>query len=953
MSVERAGPSRIRRHAGLERQSLASHRNRSIGSRCTISVGPMAGQHLLRGREPECATLDRLLDAARGGESRALVLRGEPGVGKTALMDYAISSVPDLRVLRAVGVESEMELAFASLQQLCLPMLDRLERLPDPQADALGVAFGLRGGQAPNRLLVALATLTLLSEAAEERPLLCAVDDAQWLDGASALALAFVARRLLAEPLAILFVTRDPIEALRGLPELVLDGVGDDDARLLLASAIPGLLDERIHETIIAEARGNPLALLELPRGFTPAELAGGFALAEARPLADRIEQSFLRRAQSLPPPSQRLLLTAAAEPLGDVALLWRAAERLGVGPDAVGPGEAAGLIEVGARVRFRHPLVRSATYRAATPQDRREVHHALAEATDSDADPDRRAWHRAHAAGGLDEAVAGDLERSADRAHSRGGVAAKAAFLERAAELTPDSARRGARALAAAQAKLEAGASEAARALLATAELTPLDDLQRARLLRLHAQIVFALRRGSDAPPLLLDAAKRLVSLDPELARETCLEALAAAIFAAGGGVNRTDVLHVVRAAPPASQPATAIDLLLNGIATLVTQGYAAAVPPLREALEAFRQDNGESPATNRWVWLACRVAADLWEHEIWDELAARAVRRARETGALNVLPMAASYRAGAHVHAGEYAEASALLEEASAITEATHTALLVQAKPMVAAYFGKEAEALELIEAGRRDATARGQGYALSLIECANALLSNGLGRYEEALAAAQRACAQDELSLYALALIELVEAAVRSGRPQLADTALERLGERTRASGTEWALGIEARSRALLTDGPSAEPLYVDAVERLARGRLAPHRARAQLVYGEWLRRENRRADARKQLRAAHDTLSGIGAEAFAERARRELLATGETVRRRTDDARGSLTPQEAQIARLARDGLSNPEIGAQLFLSPRTVQYHLHKVFLKLGITSRNQLGRFPSARLSPA
>jgi DNA-binding CsgD family transcriptional regulator len=906
---------------------------------------------ILRGRESECAILARLLDAVRAGESRVLVLRGEPGVGKTALMDYAISSAPDLRVLRAVGVESEMELAFASLQQLCLPMLDRLERLPGPQQDALGVAFGLRGGQAPNRLLVALAALTLLSDAAEEQPVLCVVDDAQWLDGESALALAFVARRLLAEPLAIAFVTREPIEALRGLPELVLDGVGDDDARLLLASAIPGPLDERVHETIIAEARGNPLALLELPRGLTPAELAGGFALAEAQPLSDRIQQIFLRRAQSLPPRSQRVLLTAAAEPLGDVALLWRAAERLEVGPDAVEPAEAAGLIEVGARVRFRHPLVRSATYRAATPHDRREVHHALAEATDRDADPDRRAWHRAHAAGGLDEAVAGDLERSADRAHSRGGVAAKAAFLARAAELTPAAARRGERALAAAQAKLEAGAPEAAHALLATAELTPLDDLQRARLQRLRAQIAFAIRRGSDAPPLLLDAAKRLASLDPELARETCLEALAAAIFA-GGSVNGRDVLHVVRAPPPASQPA-AIDLLLNGLATQVTQGYAAAVPPLREALEAFRQDDGDSPATNRWFWLACRIAADLWEHEIWDELAARGVRRARETGALNVLPIAASYRAGVHVHAGEYAEASALLDEASAITQATHTASLVEAKQMVAAYLGNEAEALELIEVGRRDATARGQGYALSMVECANALLSNGLGRYEEALAAAQRACAQDELSLFALALIELVEAAVRSGRPQVAAAALERLSERTRASGTEWALGIEARSRALLTDGPSAEPLYKEAVERLARGRLAPHLARAQLVYGEWLRRENRRVDAREQLRAAHDTLSRIGADAFAERARRELLATGETARRRTDDARASLTPQEAQIARLARDGLSNPAIGTQLFLSPRTVQYHLHKVFLKLDISSRNQLGRIPPSRLSAA
>ena len=663
----------------------------------------------------------------------------------------------------------------------------------------------------------------------------------------------------------------------------------------LLAVGIPGPLDERVRERIIAETRGNPLALLELPRGLSPAELAGGFALPDARPLADRIERSFLRRVASLPPHSQRLLLTAAAEPVGDVTLLWRAAERLEVGPDAVAPAEAAGLIELGARVRFRHPLVRSAIYRAAAPPERWEVHRALAEATDPEEDPDRRAWHRAHSVAGLDEVVAGELERSADRARSRGGVAAMAAFLERAAELTPDPARRGARALAAAQAKLEAGAPEAAHALLATAELTPLDELQSARLQRLRAQIAFALRRGSDAPPLLLDAAKRLVPLDPELARETCLEALAAATFA-GRGVNGRDVLQVVRAAPPASQPPAAVDLLLNGLASRATEGYAAGVAPLREALEAFRQDDGNDPVNNRWLWLACRIAADLWEHEIWDELATSGVRRAREAGALSVLPIAASYRAGVHVHAGEYAEASALLEEAHAITQATRTALLTQARQMVAAWRGDEAEALALIEAGRQDATARGQGMALSMIECAEAVLCNGLGRYDEALLAAQRACAQDELSLYALALVELVEAAVRCNEPKVASAALERLSERTRASGTEWALGIEARSRAMLADSRAAELLYEEAVARLARGRLAPHLARAQLVYGEWLRRENRRVDAREQLRAAHDTFDGIGAEAFADRARRELLATGETVRRRIDETRDVLTPRK---------------------------------------------------------
>ena len=912
----------------------------------------MATQITLRGRDAECAALDGLLDAVRRGESRSLVIRGEPGVGKTALLEYVISAAPDLRVLRAVGIESEMELAFAALHQLCAPMLDRLEHLPRPQQEALCVAFGLSGGDAPDRFVIGLAVLSLLSEVAEEQPLLCVVDDAQWLDEASALALAFVARRVFAESVGVVFVTRESSPHLSGLPELVLEGIADGDARLLLASAIRGRLDERVRDRILAETRGNPLALLELPRGLSPAELAGGFGLPDARPLADRIEQSFLRRLQSLPADAQRLLLTAAAEPVGDVTLLWHAAEQLGVGTDGIAAAEESGLIELGARVRFRHPLVRSAIYRGAPLHDRREVHRALAEVTDPEADPDRRAWHRAHSTAGLDEAVADELERSANRAQARGGLPAAAAFLERAAELTPDPARRGERALAAARAKLEAGAPEAADALVTTAELTPLDELQSAQLQRLRAQIAFALRRGGDAPPLLLDAAKRLVSLDPQLARETCLEALAAAIFA-GSVVDGRDMLQVVRAAPPESQRPAAIDLLLNGLATWATDGYAAGVAPLRAALEAFRQDDGKDPANDRWLWLACRIAADLWEHEIWEELATSGVRRARETGALSVLPMAASYRAGVHVHAGEYAEAWALLEESYAITQATGTGLLVQARPIVAAYRGNEAEASALIEATRQEAAARGAGMALSMIECANAVLLNGLCRYEEALAAAERACAQDELSMYALALVELVEAAVRSERPQIAAAAVERLGERTRASGTEWALGLDARSRALATEGPAAGALYEEAVERLAHGRLAPHLARAQLVYGEWLRREKRRVDAREQLRAAHDTFSRIGAEAFAERTRRELVATGETARKRTADTREALTAQEAQIARLARDGLSNPEIGAQLFISHRTVQYHLHKVFTKLDITSRNQLGRVPPTRLNVA
>jgi hypothetical protein len=664
-------------------------------------MAPRDRPRALLGRRSECETLDRLLRSVRSGQSRVLVLRGEAGVGKTALLGYVVEQAWGWRIVRAAGVQSEMELAFAGLHQLCGSMLDGLGGLPGPQRDALREAFGLEDGGAPDRFLVALAVLSLLAETAEARPLVCVIDDVQWLDRASRQALAFVARRLLAEPIAMVFAVREPGDAneLAGLPELFVDGLGDRDARKVLASGISGPLDTRVRDRIVAETRGNPLALLELPRGLTPAELAGGFGLPDRGPLSGRIERSFLRRFESLPRDSRWLLVTAAAEPIGDVTLLWRALDRIGIAPEAVGPAEATGLIELGARVRFRHPLVRSAIYRAAAAPARQQVHHALAEATDPEADPDRRAWHRAHATAGLDEEVARELELSADRAKGRGGVAAAAAFLERAAELSPDPAHRGARALAAAQAKLEAGAPEAADALLSTAELAPLDELQRARLQMLRAQIAFAVRHGSDAPSLLLDAARRLVSLDAALAREACLEALAAAIFA-DGLENTRDARALARDAAPAARPPEPRDLLLDGLATRVAEGYAAAVTPLRKALEAFGRADDADTADNRWLWLACRVASDLWDHTTWEALATRGLRLARESGALSILPMAGSYRAGVHVHAGQYRAAWTLLEEASAVTHATGATPLVQAKPILAAWQGHEEEALALIE-------------------------------------------------------------------------------------------------------------------------------------------------------------------------------------------------------------------------------------------------------------
>ncbi|WP_455644504.1 ATP-binding protein [Nocardia gamkensis] len=902
----------------------------------------------LRGRQNECEPLDRLLVEVRSGTGRVLVLRGEAGIGKTALIEYLIRRAADCRIARAAGVESQMELAFAGLHQLCAPMMDHLDRISEPQREALAVAFGLSAGSVPDRFLVGLAVLSLLAEAAEDQPLICVVDDAQWLDRVSAQTLAFVARRLLAERVALVFSVRTPPadpdeDPLAGLPELPIRGLRDSDARALLVSAIPGRLDDRVIDRIVSEARGNPLALLELPRGLTGAELGGGFGRPDVRPVATRIEQSFLRRIEALPGPARRLLLAAAAEPIGDLALLRRAAERLGAGAEAAAAAESSGLIEFGAQVRFRHPLVRSAAYRAADPGERRDVHRALAEATDPAADPDRRAWHRASATVEPDEEVAGELERSAARAQARGGVAAAAAFLRRATGLTPDPGTRGTRALAAAQAAFEAGSPEAAIELLTAAEMGPLDELQRGRLARLRAQIVFARRRGGEALPLLLDAARRMEIRSPEQARETYLEAIGSAVFA--GRLNGADGLRVVAETARAAVPglrARSVDALLEGLTARFADGYVQGAKPMWRALRAFRGPGADNDDVMRWLWLTWPAAADLWADEAWHELTTRAVRTARDTGALNFLPLALTYRAAVHLYAGEFDVATALVEEADALTEATGNSPLGYTALLLVAWRGADPQAQRTIEAGVQKATAWGEGRTIGTGNHLLAVLHNGRGQYQAALASAERACAHDDLASVGHALAELVEAGVRTDAHAAARAALRRLERRAQASGTEWALGMLARSRALLSTGETAESSYREAVERISRSRVTVHLARTHLVYGEWLRRENRRADAREQLRTAYEMLHRFGAEAFAERARRELLATGESVRRGAVEVSDALTAQETQIARLAGDGLTNSEIGAELFISPRTVEWHLRKVFTKLDLTSRKEL-----------
>ena len=901
---------------------------------------------MLVDRRTERAALDSLIASAREGIGRALILRGEPGIGKTALLEYAIESASGFQIARAGGVESEMELAFAALHQLCAPALDRLERLPGPQRDALGVAFGLRAGDVPDRFLVGLAVLSLLSEVAGERPLLCVVDDAQWLDRASAQALAFVARRLLAEQVAVIFAVREPGEEFTGLREQLVQGLDDTDARALLGSFLRVPVDEQVRERILAEMRGNPLALVELPRGLTPEELAGGFGVLSTRGLPDRIEQAFLRRYEALPPAAKQLSLVAAAEPTGDPMLVWRAAGRLGIRPDAALAAEADGLLVIGAPVMFRHPLVRSAVYGAAAPQERRTVHRALAEATDPEADPDRRAWHLAEAAPGPDEEAAAELERSAGRARARGGVAAAAAFLDRAVALTLDPALRADRALAAADAKRQVAAFEAALGLLATAEAGPLGERQRARADLLRGQIAFVFRRGMDAPLLMLKAARQFEPLDVETARATYLEALSTAVYAGrlaiGGGAR--EVAEAVRWAPASPQPAYGPDLLLDGLALLITEGYAAGAPVLKQALQAFRSEHISNVETAPWAWLAAHAAVILWDSEAWRLLSDRQVSLARDAGALVVLSAALNTLALVLIRTGDFAAAAALVAEREEMIEAAggQFHLYPFGAVQLTAWQGDEAKTTALIEASLTEAVSRGAGLALGSIDCTTAVLYNGLGRYEKALAAAQQASEHPQELLSTLFLPELIEAAVRSGQAARAAEALDRLVETTRASGTDWALGTEARSRALLGSNQAAEDLYREAIDRLGRTGLRIELARARLLYGEWLRRQRRRGDARDQLRVAYEIFVAAGAGAFAERTRMELRATGERAPKRTAQTQDALTAREAHIARLAGQGASNPEIAAQLYISPATVAYHLRKVFAALGISSRSQL-----------
>jgi DNA-binding CsgD family transcriptional regulator len=915
-----------------------------------VSGTPSSG---LKGRDRETAYLDRFVAELRSGSSRAIVVHGEAGVGKSALLEYLAQHAGNCHVVRAAGVQSEMELPFAALQQLCASMHEHLDRLPEPQRNALATVFGLAAGEAPDRFLVGLATLSLLSETAAAQPLLCLVDDHQWVDQASRQVLAFVARRMGAESVGLVLAARVLEEDLAGIAQLFVTGLEKPDARALLDSVLTGSLDERVRDQIVTETRGNPLALLELPRGRTADELAGGFAIPRGTAIASTVEKDFERRSEALPDDTRRLLLIASADPTGDFALVWRAAGRLGIGPTAALLATDEGLVELDGRVRFRHPLARSVSYWSASTMERQTAHRVLAEETDRTFDPDRYSWHLAHATPGPDEDVAAELERSAGRAGARGGLAAAAAFLQRSVALTIEPRKRAQRALAAAVTQFQAGGFEATLDLLDLAEAGPLEEVDRARISLIRAQLAFALNRGGEAPALLLGAAAAFQPIDPGAARETYLAAFNASTFAgraASPGGTVREVARAAAAAPQPAQPTEPTEWLLLGLTANFNEGYAEAVPYFRQALASFEIDSVPPAQELPRLWPMTSAALHLWDDEQWLLLSRRYLDLAHATGALTELPLALSTRAMVLLFAGDLSTAGSLVEEQGTVTEATGSQLAPYSAMCLAAMRGQTAATERLVELTTRGAVAKGEGISIAVAKWTRAVLHNGQGRYAEATTAAREALHHQEYpelrypGIANWAAAELIEAATRSGALEEAVEAVEWLTEMTSASRTPWALGVQARSRALVSSGDTADAAFLGAIASLEQTKVGSELARTHLLYGEWLRRERRRSEARDHLRTAHEALEGMGMESFAERARRELLATGETARRRSVPDTQELTAQEVLIAQLARDGLSNPEIGTRMFISTRTVQYHLSKVFAKLGITSRSQLDR---------
>ncbi|MEU4562172.1 AAA family ATPase [Actinoplanes sp. NPDC023936] len=883
----------------------------------------------LLGRRPERERLRDLLDSAHAEAGTALVVHGEAGVGKTALIETTLAELPPVRTLRADGTEFETALAFAALHQLVAPLLNTLDALPEPQRQALAVSFGLETGPAPDPYLVGLAVLSLLSAAARDEPVVCVVSDAQWLDRSSARALSFAARRLAGTRVAILLELRgtDRLGDFDALPALAVEPLPDHDARALLLSALPTPLDEQVRDRILAEARGNPLALLELSAASDPVETAGGFGV----PAGDtgRLESLFRRRLAGLPAETRRLLLLAAAEPVGDPVLLWRAAHRLAIPLTATVPAEDTGLLHVDVRVRFRHPLVRSAAYRAASPTERRRVHAALAEVTDRRRDPDRRAWHRAQAAAGPDEELAAELIRSAGRARLRGGLPATAAFLERAAALSPDPDRRADRLLDAAQCWLDADLPDEAHRLLSALDEPALHPRSRARHAAVRGRLALSVRHFLDAVPALRQAATLLESVASPDAPEAHLDALLAAVMA-GTGTEQPR--------PATTVPSTTTGLLLSGITGILDGHRVQATPRLRAALA-----DTKAPVWTPRPLLTALVALEMWDLSAYEQILGLNAERARTAGALTLLPQTLEALAGAAVATGHLGRAEQLRDEAADLGSAVHDSPANYCGLYLKALRGPRDTARAAIEETRRDAAARGEGLLVGYSYLAGAVMNNGTGDYADAITAARSAWEVIPFGFTGMALRELVEAAARDGQPQRGRIAFAALRERTRAAGTAWALGTEATCAALLAEGQIAERHYRTALDHLEQAGAGLERARTSLLYGEWLRRQRRRGQAREHLLAAHDAFTALNIDSFAERAARELRATGQRTRRgKASVTVAELTPQETHVGRLAATGATSKAIAAQLFLSPRTVDAHLRSIYRKLDISSRREL-----------
>ena len=904
---------------------------------------------MLLDRRAERGNIDRVLAAAREGLSGVLVLRGEPGIGKTALLDYAVQAAADLRIVRLAGIESEMELSFSSLHQVLLPFLGGLDELPAPQGAALGSAFGLRDGGLPDRLLVGLASLSLLAAAASDRPILCVVDDAQWLDQESAAVLAFVARRLLADRIAMIFAVREPSGrpvSLDGLPDVHLRGLPAVEAQELLSSAVGGQVDGLVAARIIAQTAGNPLGLIELGGELSSDELDGQVPLPDPLPLGRRLEARFLGQVRRLPADTQLLLLCVAADTTGDAELLWRAADHLGIHADAAAAAEEQDLLAFRAPVRFRHPLIRSALYHGAPVHDRRRVHAALAEATDPVIDGDRRAWHRAAAAAGRDEVVAAELERAAGRAGRRGGYAAAGAFLARAAALTPGTRQRVRRLLAAAQDECIAGNPGKARALLEEAAADLDGPYERGLAKRVEGDICLAADQPAGTAPILLAAADELAGVDRDLAADALMEALTAAgitrRFSAPGADARA-VARAVRALPVGRGASpTARDLLLDAYAAYLLDGPAAAASLIRQAQAALDQDEASGTVPFSYLRIACWMAGATWDDNRAHAIARRGVEQARRQGAATPLAMLLVLLGESCLFAGEIGAARDAFAERREIKSAAAD-FCRTGEVVVLAWRGEERAARSLVAVITEDAIRRQHGWRVVWVEYALGVLDLALGHYRDALAGVTHDYEENPV-LAALAWPDQIEAAVRCGETQLASEILDRLAQRSGGSTAGPAVGLLTRSQALLADGRDAERLYLQAIDQLSRCRGPAHRARACLLYGEWLRRENRISDARRQLQIAWELFTEIGAGAFAERARRELAATGASASRSAAERPSQLTPQEETVARLAAAGATNTEIAAELFISPSTVDYHLRKVFRKFGIASRRQLQR---------